>query len=231
VFGESNMRLTGIPETGMNRPSVNFAVVGADGSSSALFEIEGHERFLDIRQAGGQITGINVFQPPFARGPFLGVVGSETGTRVIGGSNDRLVLREWSEVGELRAIHRYPGLDRPVTEANVERARQRIMERYSEPSAGMREELATLESEVPEHLPAFDRVWSDDEDRLWLRRASEDGVEEWLVLAIDDLSPLARMVLPAGFALMDVRHGLLGGRWLDEFDVPHVRVYILSVEP
>ena len=229
VFGQSNMRLTGLPETGMSRPSVHFAVIGENGPSSSLFEIEGHERYLDIQQANGQITSVNVFQPPFARGPFFGVVATESGPRVIGGPNDRLVLREWNEDGELRAIHRYPAMDRPVTEALLERARQRTIERYDEPTAQMRQEVATVESEVPDYLPAFDRVWGDDENRLWLRRSTEDGVEEWLVLLLEDLSPAARIILPAGFALLDVRDGLLGGYWLDEFDVSHAHVYRLRV--
>ena len=230
VFGQSNMRLSGIPETGMSRPTVQFARFGRDGSSSQLFETDGHERFLDIRQSNGQITGVSVFQPPFARGPFFGVIQSGGDTRIIGGPNDRFVLREWTDEGELGVIHRYPTLDRPVTDALVDRARQRIIERYSEPTAGMRQELTTLTSEIPETLPAFDRVWSDDEGRLWVRRSDEDRVQEWLVLDLEDLEPMATIILPAGFALLDIRDGLLGGYWLDELDVSHVRVYRLRTE-
>ena len=230
VFGQTNMRFVGLPETGMSRPSVLYATLGQDGSYSTLFELPGHERYLDIQQADGQITAVNVFQHPFARGPFLGVLTSDTEIRVVGGPNDRMVLREWRDTGELRAIHRYPGLDRPLTDALVERARQRIMDRFDGPDPRMRLELAALEAEVPEFLPAFDRVWGDDEDRLWLRRSAEDGVEEWLVLAVEDLRPMARIVLPTGFALLHVRDGLLGGRWLDGMDVSHVRVYRLQAE-
>ena len=104
------------------------------------------------------------------------------------------------------------------------------MDRFDGPDPRMRLELAALEAEVPEFLPAFDRVWGDDEDRLWLRRSAEDGVEEWLVLAVEDLRPMARIVLPTGFALLHVRDGLLGGRWLDGMDVSHVRVYRLQAE-
>ena len=227
VFGQSNARLTTLPATGMSRPPTAFATFDRDGHSSPLFEVDGHERFLDIQQSNGQITGVNVFQPPFARGPFIGAIPSPRGVRVIGGPNDRFVLREWTAEGRLRAIHRYPALDRAVTEAMVVRARERIRERFEEPTAQMRQQLETLEANIPEYLPAFDRVWNDDVGRLWVRRSSLDRVEEWLVLTLDDLSPVARVVLPGGFTLLDIRGDLLGGYWLDEFDVSHVHVYRL----
>ncbi|HSM05116.1 MAG TPA: hypothetical protein VK858_10830 [Longimicrobiales bacterium] len=227
VFGEANQRLTGLPETGMSRPPATVVVVGREGSASELLMSDGHERFLDIQMANGQISAVNVFQPPFARGFFFGVVESGGGARVIGGPNDRLALREWSEDGELRAIHRYAALDRPVTDARVQRAREVITARFDEPSPALRQQLDLLESTLPEYVPAFDRVWPDDENRLWVRRSVEDGVEEWMVLGVEDLRPLARIVLPRGFALMDVRTGLLGGRWLDELDVSHAQVYRL----
>ena len=227
LFGQTTAGLSGMPETGMSRPPVRVAAVDESGGSQILFETEGHERVLDIQLANGEISAVNVFQPPFARGAFFGVIPSGPGPRIIGGPNDRFVLGEWSDRGELRASHRYPGLDRPVTEADVEAARRRITDRYEEPTAQMRFELATLEAEIPDHLPAFDRIQPDDEGRLWVRRPGWDDAEEWLVLSAEDLSPRAGILLPAGFALFDVRDGRLGGRWLDALGVSHARVYTL----
>ncbi len=227
LFGQSNARLTGMPETGMGRPPVRFAVVHEDGEPEILFETAGHERFLDIRLDNGAISAVNVFQPPFARGSFFGVIRSGSNVRIIGGPNDRLVLGEWNDDGALRASYRYPGLDRPVTDAVIEEARRRIMDQYDEPTAQMRQELAMVDSDIPDHLPAFDRIRDDDESRLWVRRPGRDDVEEWLVLASEDLTPLARIVLPAGFALFDVRGGRLGGRWLDDLGVSYARIHTL----
>ncbi len=105
------------------------------------------------------------------------------------------------------------------------------MDRYDEPTDRMRQELDALEESVPDYVPAFDRLWPDDEGRLWVRRSAEDGVEEWLVFALEDLSPMARIVLPQGFTLFHVRNGLLGGRWLDGLDVPHAVLYELVTGP
>lgn len=204
-----------------------MVVVDEDGTATPLITVDGHERHLDIRMADGQIAGLRVFQSPFARGPFVGIIDTGAGPRIIGGPNDRFVLREWDGDGLLQAEHRYPRMDRPVTEAVMERARQRIRDRYDESSTELRETLARLEENVPEYRPAFDRVWGDDEERLWVRRSLEDGVEEWVVMSLEDLRPEAWLVLPSGFSLMEVRTGRLVGSWLDEFDVPHVRVYQL----
>ena len=54
--------------------------------------------------------------------------------------------------------------------------------------------------------------------------------EEWFVFDADDLTPLGRLALPEGFALMDVRDGLLAGRWQDAFDIAYVRVYRLRTD-
>lgn len=224
LIGEAGLRVDGELASGLSRPPLRVVRVDRDGSVTELFETEGREGFMDIRTSNGEITGVNIFRLPFGRQPYFAVVPNGHGTRIIGGPNDRLVLREWSGDGELRAIHRYPGMDRPMTEARVQRARDDILTRFDEPSPAQRQQLDLLESTLPDYVPAFDRLWADDEDRLWLRRSVEDGVEEWMVLGLDDLRPLARIGLPRGFALMDVRDGLLGGRWLDELEVSHAQV-------
>ena len=227
LLGEANARIDGELESGLSRPPLSVVRVDRDGSVSELFQTDGREGFLDIRMSNGEISAINVLRLPFGRAPYFGIVSDGAEARIVGGPNDRLILRDWSGDGELRAIHRYPGMDRPMTEARVQRARDDIRARFDEPSPALRQQLDLLESTLPEYVPAFDRVWPDDEDRLWLRRSVEDGVEEWLVLDLAELRPLSRLFLPRGFALMDVRDGLLGGRWLDELEVAHALVYRL----
>ena len=224
LFAHSNNRLGGRPETGMNRPGVVVAVIDHDGEHRSLFESPGHERHLDIQMSGGQIAAVAVFQPAFARGFFFTAHGV-TDPRILGGPNDRLELREWDADGVLRAVHRFPGLDRAITEDDVARARERIIERYEEPTARMSKELAALDATVPELHPAFDRVRVDDASRIWLRRSVAERVEEWLLLDVDGTEPIGRVVLPEGFTLLHVRGERLAGSWRDELDVAHVRVY------
>ncbi len=228
LYGETTLNLTGIPESGMNRPNAQFGRVQADGSHEILLDTSGHERYLDIETSGGSIVSIAVFQTAFARGAFFTALPTDSTDRLLGGPNDRYVVHEWTADGQLSAVHRFPGLDDPVTDADIERARQRIMDRFDEPSERMRVELETLVGTAPEFTPAWDRIWEDDEDRLWMRHSLRDRVEEWFVFSVDDLSPLGRLTLPEGFTLMDVRDGRLAGRWLDDLDVGYVRVYRLA---
>lgn len=233
LYGQTSARLGGdggLPESGMHRPNAVYGRLTEDGSHTELVDVAGHERYLDIQTTGGQVTGVAVFQTPFARGAFFSTVALEAGDRVLGGSNDRFVVHEWDRDGSLVAVHRYPGLDDPITDDDVERARERVRERFEEPTARMRVELETLASTVPEYRPAFDRIWPDDAGHLWMRHAVDDGVEEWVILTLDGLAPTARLTLPRGFALMDVRRGLLAGRWQDDFDIAHVRVYRLRAD-
>ncbi|NNK62157.1 MAG: hypothetical protein HKO98_03030, partial [Gemmatimonadetes bacterium] len=230
LYGQSTVSFSGLPETGLSRPGTRYGILEPDGSYESFFEVAGPERYIDIQTSGGSISAIAVFQTPFARGAFFTVAAAATHDRILGGPNDRFVLHEWdSRDGALIGVHRYPGLDDLVTESDVERARDRIRERFDEPDARMRTELETLADNVPEYAPAFDRIWPDDAGRLWLRHtAAEDG-EEWFVFGLDDLTPLARLTLPAGFALMDVREGLLAGRWQDALDIAYVRVHRLRM--
>lgn len=233
LYGQAAARIggdAGLPESGLTRPNTIFSRLTAEASHTELVEVAGPERYLDIQTSGGQITGMSVFQTPFARGAFFTAAELETGDRVLGGPNDRFVIHEWDGEGTLVAVHRYPGLDEPVTNADVESARQRIMERFDEPTAQMSIELETLSSSVPEYKPAFDRIWPDDAGNLWIRHAVDDAVEEWVILTLDGFVPSARLTLPRGFTLMDVRGGLLAGRWQDELDIAHVRVYRLRAD-
>ncbi len=232
LFGEATARLEGMPETGMSRPGSRVVSVRAGDSPETLIELPGHERYLDIQMAGGRIAGIDVFQTPFARGPFFGVALGDDGPRIVGGENDRLVLKEWDAAGGLVAIHRFPQMDHPITDEELTAARETVAARYDEPGPRMQLEMDAVESSAPDFMPAFDRVWPDDAGRLWVRRsANREGAEEWLVLRIDSgLEPVGRIRLPDGFNLSDVREGLLAGSWRDEFEVPHVRVYRLLEE-
>lgn len=233
LYGQTAARIggdAGLPETGLTRPNTTYGRLSAQGSYTGVVEVAGHERYLDIQTSGGEITGVAVFQTPFARGAFFTAAALETDDRVLGGPNDRFVLHEWDVDGGLVAVHRYPGLDEPVTSDDVDSARQRIVERFDEPTAQMNIELETLSSSVPEYKPAFDRIWPDDAGNLWIRHAVEDDVEEWVILTLDGLAPSALLTLPRGFTLMDVRGGLLAGRWHDELDIAHVRVYRLRTD-
>jgi hypothetical protein len=230
LYGETTLNLTGIPETGMNRPNAQFGTVARDGSHQILLDTPGHERYLDIEMSGGEIASIAVFQTAFARGAFFTAIPTDGADRILGGPNDRYVVHEWTADGTLSAVHRFPGLDDAVTEADVERARQRIMDRFDEPSDRMRVELETLVGTVPEYVPAWDRIREDDEGRLWMRHSVRDRTEEWFVFAVDDLTPLGHLTLPTGFTLMDVRDGRLAGRWQDDLDISYVRVYQLAAD-
>ncbi len=84
--------------------------------------------------------------------------------------------------------------------------------------------------EYAETLPAFERLLTDDEGRLWiseygLHRPGEPPRVWWVVEPGGDV--LGRVELPVGFRLLRVEEDELLGVERDEFDVPYLVGYRL----
>jgi hypothetical protein len=116
---------------------------------------------------------------------------------------------------------------RPVTSADVDGFRDRLLER----SKGTREERYAQEMaeniDAAEVFPAHDELLVDDVGNLWVQEFQTWDLRvprTWHIFEPDGryLGPLTT---PTGFVLHDVRDNRAVGRWNDEFDVEHVRVY------
>lgn len=86
-------------------------------------------------------------------------------------------------------------------------------------------------------VPTLSDMLVDSQGRLWLKRyaAATDSHwvlrlrtgGEWLVVQSDG-TPVARVAVPKGFRLMEVRDGLLAGVMHDDLGVERVQIYTLD---
>jgi hypothetical protein len=82
--------------------------------------------------------------------------------------------------------------------------------------------------QVPEHLPAWERLLVDDAGSLWVQRMPWPGAvpPEWDVFDPDG-EMLGTVRMPAGFRATHVGADFVLGVWTDEDDVEYVRMYRL----
>lgn len=130
---------------------------------------------------------------------------------------------------------RWPGYADPLDPDEVAAVREDQIELFaSEGMADMGRELldAALHPDIlPEYRPALGQVLLDPDGRIWAGRFEPlETPREWLVLALDG-SPLARLTLPEGTRLADVRDGRLLIVTRDSLDVESIEVRTIRQQP
>ena len=78
----------------------------------------------------------------------------------------------------------------------------------------------------PETMPAYRRALLDGEGHIWVEeyRRPSDDIPQWTVFTRDGRL-LGTLTTPTGLWIFEIGSDYLLGRWRDELDVEHVRVY------
>ncbi|MCG6955435.1 MAG: hypothetical protein LJF04_05530, partial [Gemmatimonadetes bacterium] len=131
--------------------------------------------------------------------------------------------------GHVKRILRAPGLDAPLTDAEVAEIEAEAMEEAENPDQRQRAQSVNDLSARPELRPAYDALVVDDHGRLWLRRWEGTTPEtlRWWVFG-PDAALLGYVDLPGRFRLEEVRNGQAWGVARDELDVSYVVRYRLN---
>lgn len=130
--------------------------------------------------------------------------------------------------GTWTSIARVDSLPRAVEPEDVDRAFDHELERAREANNVPREQAllrARPSMIVPDHLPAFTDLVSDDEGRLWARRYAlpDETRTDWWIF--QDGRWVARLETDVALDVMDVREDRLLALWRDELGVERIRIY------
>jgi hypothetical protein len=206
--------------TGNVRIPFEVSLLSPEGARlTSLGTYPGEETFIQISPGA-----VNVIRLPFARGFSVAGHGEET----VVAPNHRLELKYYGPDGTLRRIARVAIPPRPTSDADRQAyLEERLANAPEERRAGLR----TMIREHPgtDTLPAFDGLVDDRAGNTWVRLFHSPADAEpgrWLVLD-DQGALLGTVALPVGIDVYEIGLDWLLGRWTDEFDVEHVRLWRL----
>jgi hypothetical protein len=130
--------------------------------------------------------------------------------------------------GHAKRIVRAPGLDRPLTDEEVNAVKKAELADADTPERLRAAQQVIDLSPRPAMRPAFDRMLVDDGGRLWLRDwpGADTDTRRWWVFARDG-GLLGSVVVPGKLRLMAIQNGHAWGIVHDELDVPYVVRYTM----
>lgn len=209
-------------ESGTRRDTLLFLRADAAGTPvDSLPMTPASEAAFQFFTEGGQIRGMNILTLPFMRN----VHTAAAGTRYWQGTNDayEIVLRRADGTPE-RIVRR------AVEPVPVNGAYMDSLRRVQAAEHGAEAAKSLDQVQVPERLPAFDRLLVDDDAaNLWVQRAAWPGPvpSEWDVFDAEG-QMLGTMEMPAGFRATQIGADFVLGVWSDEDGVEYVRMYRLT---
>ena len=150
-----------------------------------------------------------------------------SGSLVYVGSQDRYEIDLWDTTGTLVASVRVAGDPMPVTDDWINAF---IEEAVAEADADEERRRRALFADVPhvETFPAYGRILVDPEGNLWVQDflLPGDHRPRWTVF-----DPQHRMLgtvdMPQGVIVRQIGSDFVLGRWVDDLEVEHVRLYDL----
>lgn len=214
----SSVRGFGEPRSGTRRDTLLWLRADAGGVPvDSLPVTPGSEASFQIFTEGGQVTGMNVMMLPFMQH----VETASAGDRYWQGITDayEVVLRRAD--GTPERIVRRAVEPVPVRGAYLDSLR-RVQVAEQGPDAGK----FLDEVQVPERLPAFERLLVDAGGGLWVQRLAWPGAvqPEWDVFDAEGRM-MGAVPMPAGFRATQIGADFVLGVWTDEDGVEYVRMY------
>jgi hypothetical protein len=208
-------------ESGTRRDTLLFLRAGPDGVPvDSLPPTPASEASFQFITEGGQIRGMNILTLPFMRN----VHTATAGDRYWQGITDayELVLRRAD--GTPERIVRRTVEPVPVRGAYLDSLR-RVQVADNGPEAGK----SLDQVQVPERLPAFERLLVDDDGNLWVQQTPWPGAvpPRWDVFDGQGRM-LGTVTMPAGFRATHISPDFVLGVWTDEDDVEYVRMHRLA---
>lgn len=198
-------------------------LVGLDRSGTVedtLLSAPGGETYVKSYGDRFTVTGL-----PFGRSTRVAVATD----RLVTGYTERFEYRVREPGGDVRRIVRTEHEPRPVTDRAVDRFIDLRTEGIEREDRRRRIRELYREAPTPETMPAFQDLMVDAAERVWVR-AFEPFREEGSRWTVFDPDGRVRAVaeLPARFTPLQIMEDRVLGRWRDELDVEHVRLYRLA---
>lgn len=206
--------------TGVYRDSVPYFRYGVEGALiDTLGSFPSGEYYLKVRGGG---FSVNVL--PFARWPRAVVHGD----RLFLGTGERYEVVLYAADGSLERLIRKAHANLRVTQEDIAAYKQEQLERARDENWRREQEALLAEIPFPETMPAYSRLLVDEEGHLWVEDYRRPGDEEPRWSVFDPNGRLLGTVpMPPKFGPVQIGGDFVLGRWVDDFEVEHVRLYAL----
>jgi hypothetical protein len=148
---------------------------------------------------------------------------------IIYAPTDRYELHRIDRTGALLDIVRLPRPIPPLTADDIDAFKRERMDNAPGNAQGRVAWRDWLDAvPYPEHQAVFGRLVVDEDGNVWASGQSAPTIQprDWFVFSRDGPF-LGEVSVPERFRLYSIAHGKVVGRWQDELDVEHVRVYRL----
>jgi len=141
------------------------------------------------------------------------------------GTSDRYEIGRYSADGALEMLIRRAVEPRPVTQADVDAYKQRLLSaRYGRD----RQEVERLVADIPfpETMPLFSELRVDAEGNLWVEEYRRPGDRQPRWTIFDSTGQmLGTIEISERFTIFEIGKDYVLGRWTDNFDIEFVRLY------
>ncbi len=144
------------------------------------------------------------------------------------GSSDLYEIRYYSRTGLLQRLIRRAIPNLEVTDADIESYRRERLESAEDETQRRVIERLLAEDPFPQSFPAHGNLMADAEGNLWVTvyRRPGDDQPRWTVF--DPSGQMLGVVsVPERFTVHQIGSDFVLGRWQDDLDVEHVRMYRL----
>lgn len=150
------------------------------------------------------------------------------GARIYLGDTERYEIAGYAPSGRPVLVLRRQVAPRPVTDGAIAAFKEVDRRRLVDPQFRQQMERLLAEMPYPDQLPAFGALQTDALGNLWVSeyQAPDADSLRWTVYSQEG-TPLAMVSIPADFQVTQIGADYVCGRWQDEMDVEHVRVYRL----
>lgn len=212
MFGASEMAVTGT-----RRDSALYYIVDPEGGSAAsLGAFPGGESYQTTdgeNWVGGGLV--------FGRFGYAAV----SGPGFYYGSSDRFEIEYRDKAGDLLRLVRLEHDNLPVTQADIDRY---VSDRMARARPERRQIYQTMFERMPfpGTMPAYGEFRVDADGNLWVEEVRRPGDDQprWKVFDPDGRY-LGAVETPPRFQIFEVGSDFLLGRWRDDLDVEHLRMY------
>jgi hypothetical protein len=205
---------------GLSRDSLTYVRFDGDGTLiDSLGRFPGPEQFT---VTDDQL--ILAASPPFGRIPRSTIHGDN----FFFGSSDSFDVGRYSSDGRLQRSIRWATLSLEVTPEDIENYKQQEIERSGDETRRQFVERMFEGMPFPSTMPAYQQMLADAEGNLWVEEYQRPGDDQPRWTVFDPGGAMLGVVeTPPNFTVYQIGLDFVLGRWTDDLDVEHVRLYQL----
>ena len=134
----------------------------------------------------------------------------------------------YSVTGELQMLIRGSGPDLAITESHINRFVSDQLSRTTTDNQRRSWERQYRNMEFPKTFPAYSRLLLDKLGNLWVQCYLRPGESQpaWNVFGSEGMQ-IAEVSTPPGLHVYEIGANYVLGKWQDELDIEHVRIFAL----